>query len=997
MHPSPRRAQQSPLPGPSRNSLRPNCPINGLILVIPADSLIKDNADAIARKASRIAEQLSTIQAALDVRFPVFVLITKTDLINGFREFFEHVRNPRLQHQMLGWSNPDALDQPFRPELVDQYLKEIVGSLSRRRMGLLQDPTPQSDLTGGRRLDEVDAAFALPASLDLLAPRLRRYLEMVFVPNEWSGKPLFLRGIYFTSSMREGSALDMDLAEAIGVPVESLPEGKTWERDRAYFLRDLFLEKIFREKGLVTRASNTKRMLRRRQIILFGMGFAALVGLFAFSWIYSTSLKESVGREKDFWIAASRDWENGALHETWHPIVAPEFAGSANYRFNGAEEIDLGKDKIALADYHGRLAELAKTDIKVPWVFKPLSQLIAGANANRKRAERIVFESSVIWPLVDATRTKVDKARDDWNQRASDALAYLIHLEGMINYRSAGLTTDELSASGFFAPLGNFLYDDPKVDPNLREAFEWNYTGAGDGRGYWPPRWLSGGSSLTDNPYINGGLAAFSSSLKDNQRTQETGFGQLKALSAQVRALRPAEDELFRRVATADAESGAVDSALSSYLQAKAAVDRVQAKIREGKIFPAGAILIYDSYKHLVEEAAKRSQSQLKQLDTELTRFDNSFQDKSRPPYALPAEIRRRLADLQQQLRTNAESTFSPEEIEELQALDRQFLAPTAEDRDKAIYAARAEIYQGIATLVAEGNGTGPAIGSFAKSMEHLKGGVAALLDRAGRYQGGYSAEFGATAKRLLGFAQARRVDMLYTHYLSEFNATVVERCGYPLVRGGTRTINVDELQAIGHLLQSVRQDLQALKANTPDRFASAVERIEKRTQSLGGLTDALIGADGQPANATLSLINYSDERTGIMQELNTDAFTGKFIGTLWRTLKINGRQIRVETPVDEDLVRMAVSGPTLQIEFFKGVDAGTPDRTYAYTADWALLQLLQLPDARAHRLPNGKDWQVMISLKDDLGQDRYLLLRIRFERPLPELENWPNVSDPES
>src|SRR5689334_15164491 len=100
---------------------RPTCPINGLFLVIPSDSLIKDSADDIQRKAGKIAQQLDVIQRVLDVRFPVFVIVTKCDKINGFREFFDDLTDPQLQHQMLGWSNPDQLDTPFRPELVDQH------------------------------------------------------------------------------------------------------------------------------------------------------------------------------------------------------------------------------------------------------------------------------------------------------------------------------------------------------------------------------------------------------------------------------------------------------------------------------------------------------------------------------------------------------------------------------------------------------------------------------------------------------------------------------------------------------------------------------------------------------------------------------------------------------------------------------------------------------------------------------------------------------------
>src|SRR5258706_1737408 len=282
---------------------RPNCPMNGLFLVIPSDSLIKNSADEIAKKAGKIAQQLDTIQRVLDVRFPVFVIVTKCDKINGFREFLDGLSDPQLQHQMMGWSNPEPLDNPFRPDLVSEHLNQVVLRLRRRRLGLLRDPVPENP--AGRRTDEVDSLYALPHSLSLLSSRLRQYLETIFVAGEWSAKPLFLRGIYFSSSMREGSALDQDLAEAIGVPVDDLPEGKVWERERAYFLRDLFLDKVFREKGLVTRASNTKRMLRGQQIALFSFGFLSLAAFSALGWFAMGSLREGVKKQGDNWQGIS--------------------------------------------------------------------------------------------------------------------------------------------------------------------------------------------------------------------------------------------------------------------------------------------------------------------------------------------------------------------------------------------------------------------------------------------------------------------------------------------------------------------------------------------------------------------------------------------------------------------------------------------------------------------------------------------------------------------
>src|SRR5260370_27973006 len=58
---------------------RPYCPINGLMLVIPSDSLIKDSADQIAAKAGKIAQPLDVIQRVLDFRSPVYVATTKNN------------------------------------------------------------------------------------------------------------------------------------------------------------------------------------------------------------------------------------------------------------------------------------------------------------------------------------------------------------------------------------------------------------------------------------------------------------------------------------------------------------------------------------------------------------------------------------------------------------------------------------------------------------------------------------------------------------------------------------------------------------------------------------------------------------------------------------------------------------------------------------------------------------------------------------------------------
>lgn len=130
--------------------VRRNMPINGFILVIPADSLLTDSITQIENKASHIAEQLTRVQDTLGVRFPVFVLISKADFIPGFREFVQNIKEPRNQQQMLGWSNPRSLDEPFVPEQVDSYLDGVIEGLKKTPVELHARSSPKRQKAPGR-------------------------------------------------------------------------------------------------------------------------------------------------------------------------------------------------------------------------------------------------------------------------------------------------------------------------------------------------------------------------------------------------------------------------------------------------------------------------------------------------------------------------------------------------------------------------------------------------------------------------------------------------------------------------------------------------------------------------------------------------------------------------------------------------------------------------------------------------------------------------------
>lgn len=416
---------------------RSNCPINGLLLVISSESLLKDSAEKIEENAGIIARQLDLVQRTLDVRFPVSVIITKCDKIVGFREFFETLNDPVLQHQILGWANPASLDDPFRPEAVDQHLETVRQKLIRRRFGLMQNPVHTSD-PNARRTDQVDELFELPDNLVRIAPRLRRYLEMIFMAGEWSPKPLFLRGIYFTSSMRQGQVLDMTLASVLGVDAEALPGSRQWDEEKAYFLRDVFMSKVFPERGLVTRATNVSRELaRQRRLIAIG-SIVAIVVLAGFTVLAWTQFRSSLGPPSDFW-RKSKVAFTGDPAQQIDPadlaLLGEEGSGKdRKYVYAGGRQIK-GADELP-AQVERRAEMVIETGkhtgkIETPALARPVGLFLGfgdGFEESQMKAHRAVLEHTTIVPLLRATRDKLQN-EGEWGPSAVRALTQLVRLQ----------------------------------------------------------------------------------------------------------------------------------------------------------------------------------------------------------------------------------------------------------------------------------------------------------------------------------------------------------------------------------------------------------------------------------------------------------------------------------------------------------------------------------------------------------------------------------------
>ena len=104
---------------------RPARPLDGVILTLSFTDLTRQATPGahelshLKDKATCLTNKLVRAQRMFDLRFPIYILVTKCDQIHGFQSLCRNLPVPRHQ-DIFGWSNPYAIDTAYSPAWVDE-------------------------------------------------------------------------------------------------------------------------------------------------------------------------------------------------------------------------------------------------------------------------------------------------------------------------------------------------------------------------------------------------------------------------------------------------------------------------------------------------------------------------------------------------------------------------------------------------------------------------------------------------------------------------------------------------------------------------------------------------------------------------------------------------------------------------------------------------------------------------------------------------------------
>jgi hypothetical protein len=514
----------------------------------------------------------------------------------------------------------------------------------------------------------------------------------------------------------------------------------------------------------------------------------------------------------------------------------------------------------------------------------------------------------------------------------------------------------------------------------------------------------------------------------------------LLQLADNVRQYQAIETELSTKAsikddpATSDAEVATMFDKLQS---AKQALEEKLGLAREAGMFEDGPETLFSAYQKL----AGGSDSQLGQIGAILTDIERILPspnpdakgltkvlDQRReddPKYALLQEIKAKLLEISQQMKTQLQGAVTEQQVAELKALDDSSLALVNEQ--KPSYLARWDSYTECRAAAPQFRFSDRValIGQGWSPLDQYVKALAAVRSRVEDYRGKLKEPYVTTCNYLLRRAEDTQRDIAVTAYLRQAKALLRNQVRFPLLWPpvGNTAMTVDQLRQTKAILVAIRKDLQSgIYTKMPVTSRQALSDFAKGLTPLFALGDAILKPDGSLSTVSLTLLNGQAQRQlsgpdlapmptptppppPPRRSLLSQLFTGdKPTPTPEPTLPYNPRNwnavalvigpklrasSRATGPMQVDAASDLVLGKFPIDQAFHFLVFHTPTGGASDIVDcgenWSALRLI---GRGGKPLDTGQTWRV--SLRP--GEPTAVWVQVAFEAPLPAFEVWPTL-----
>lgn len=215
-------------------------PLNGVVLCYDIATLLQQPEQQRIMQGRALRKRLDELQDQFGLQIPIYFVITKLDLLPGFREFFADCSTEEAE-QIWGCTFPDAAvnSKSFTIDL-EWYQNQLDKSFTRIHQRLLQRMEQTRDELKRGELHQ----FTL--HLEHIKSKLLSLLQHCFGINRYRTQP-YLRGIFFSSATQNSLPLPLNGRTPSPYPVPSHSPALSM---KPYFIKQLFNKLILNEAEL---------------------------------------------------------------------------------------------------------------------------------------------------------------------------------------------------------------------------------------------------------------------------------------------------------------------------------------------------------------------------------------------------------------------------------------------------------------------------------------------------------------------------------------------------------------------------------------------------------------------------------------------------------------------------------------------------------------------------------------------------------------------------
>lgn len=219
---------------------RKKMPVNGVLVAVSLFDLLTTDSEGLEWHVKVIRNRISELISELGLVFPVYLVFTKSDLLQGFEAFFEDL-GEQERNQVWGAYLYDK--QEVGDEVSDVFERNLNNLYVRLCDMRLRKVSMQ------RNLNRKAELFDFPSQFGAAAEKINEFINLLFKENPYQETPQFA-GVYFTSATQEGTPIERvlgNLRQAFGFSKNSEDNGT--RKQRPFFIKNLFTEVIFKIQG----------------------------------------------------------------------------------------------------------------------------------------------------------------------------------------------------------------------------------------------------------------------------------------------------------------------------------------------------------------------------------------------------------------------------------------------------------------------------------------------------------------------------------------------------------------------------------------------------------------------------------------------------------------------------------------------------------------------------------------------------------------------------